>query len=115
MEKALSLHSHGLNCVEISRIIPVSDETIRRWCIKFAASESNDGRAMKKKVNQSHPQTPSRSQVESDEILSLQSEVKRLRAELTRSEIRAEAYEELIRVAESKFGIEIRKKAGAKQ
>lgn len=70
---------------------------------------------MKKRIKQAQSQTPVRSQVESDEILALQSELKRLRAELTRSEIRAEAYEELIRVAESKFGIEIRKKAVDKQ
>ena len=39
----------------------------------------------------------------------------RLRKELTKAEIKAEAYDELINVAESKFGIQIRKKAGAKR
>jgi hypothetical protein len=38
-----------------------------------------------------------------------------LREQLEKAEIKAEAYEELIKVAESKFKISIRKKAGAKQ
>ena len=50
-----------------------------------------------------------------DDILSLQAELKRLRAQLVDVEIKAEAYDELINVAEAKFGIRIRKKAGAKQ
>lgn len=56
-------------------------------------------------VNQSLPQ----------DVLALQAELKKLRAELLNAEIKAEAYDELINVAESKFGIQIRKKAGAKQ
>ena len=49
------------------------------------------------------------------DIQALESELKKLRAALTEAEIKTEAYEELIKVAESKFGIRIRKKAGAKQ
>ena len=47
-------------------------------------------------------------------IQELQAELKELRAQLTKAEIKAEAYEELINVAEAKFKIPIRKKAGAK-
>ena len=35
--------------------------------------------------------------------------------ELTKAEIKAEAYDEMINVAESELGISIRKKSGAKQ
>ena len=49
------------------------------------------------------------------DVLALQAELKKLRAELLNAEIKAEAYDELINVAEAKFGIQIRKKAGAKQ
>lgn len=42
-------------------------------------------------------------------------EIERLRIELKRQQLRADAFEELINVAESKFNIAIRKKAGAKQ
>ena len=48
-------------------------------------------------------------------VLELQAELKRLRAQLKKAEIKAEAYDELINVAEAKFNIPIRKKAGAKQ
>lgn len=48
-------------------------------------------------------------------IQELQSELKKLRAQLNMAEIKAEAYDELINVAEAKFNIQIRKKAGAKQ
>lgn len=50
-----------------------------------------------------------------DACVSKDAEIARLKAELRRQQIRAEAYEELIKVAESKFNIPIRKKAGAKQ
>ena len=49
------------------------------------------------------------------DVLALQAELKKLRAQLVDAEIKAEAYDELINVAESKFHIQIRKKAGAKQ
>ena len=45
----------------------------------------------------------------------LQARIKELEAQLLKAEIKAEAYEELINVAEAKFRIQIRKKAGAKQ
>ena len=48
-------------------------------------------------------------------VLELQSELKKLRAQLDKAEVKAEAYDELINVAEAKFNIQIRKKAGAKQ
>ncbi len=50
-----------------------------------------------------------------EDVLALQKEIKQLRAQLTKAEIKAEAFDELINVAEAQFGIQIRKKAGAKQ
>ena len=50
-----------------------------------------------------------------DDVIALQKEIKDLRAQLTKAEIKAEAFDELINVAEAQFGIQIRKKAGAKQ
>ena len=52
---------------------------------------------------------------EKDEIAKLQARVKELEAQLLHAEIKAEAYDEMINVAEAKFRIPIRKKAGAKQ
>lgn len=51
----------------------------------------------------------------SEETEALRRRIKELESQLLQSEIKAEAYDEMIRVAESKFGIPIRKKAGAKR
>ena len=47
--------------------------------------------------------------------LELESEVARLRSELEAEKLKSLAYSTMIDVAETQFGIEIRKKAGAKQ
>lgn len=49
------------------------------------------------------------------DIEALQAEILRLKSELTKAEIKAEAYDEMINVAESELDISIRKKSGAKQ
>ena len=61
------------------------------------------------------PQETASSSQEKDEIAKLQARVKELEAQLLHAEIKAEAYDEMINVAEAKFRIPIRKKAGAKQ
>ena len=115
LEKALDLRASGLSYGRISKIIPVPEETLRQWCIKFAASnESTQQHPMKKKV-QVDEQSSERDQSLPQDVQALQAELKKLRAELLNAEIKAEAYNELINVAEAKFGIQIRKKAGAKQ
>ncbi len=50
-----------------------------------------------------------------DEVEALQKRVKELEAQLLQAEVKAEFYDEMINVAEAKFKIPIRKKAGAKQ
>jgi hypothetical protein len=49
------------------------------------------------------------------DVQALQAEVVRLQSELKGARLRADAYDEMINVAESKFNISIRKKAGAKR
>lgn len=61
------------------------------------------------------PQTEETEKDQSREIEELQKRVKELEAQLLRAEIKAEFYDEMINVAEAKFKIPIRKKAGAKQ
>jgi uncharacterized small protein (DUF1192 family) len=53
--------------------------------------------------------------IEVNDVQVLQSEVSRLQAQLKEEKLRADAYDEMIQVAESKFNIAIRKKAGAKR
>ena len=116
--KAIELRSSGMSCESISKIIPVSAETIRRWYTKFADGNYQRVRVMKNKSKKTEPseQVPTpQSRPESNDVKELQEELKRLRAQLLEAEIKAEAYDELINVAEAKFNIQIRKKAGAKQ
>ena len=114
-DRAIELRSSGLSYHRISKIIPVPLETLRQWCIKFAASnKSTQELPMDKKV-QVDEQTSKQEQSLPEDVQALQAELKRLRAELLNAQIKSEAYDELINVAEAKFGIQIRKKAGAKQ
>ena len=65
---------------------------------------------------QSKSQSQSRPAVPRDKsIKTLEMEVTRLQSQLKHERLRADAYEEMIHVAESRFNISIRKKAGAKQ
>ena len=57
----------------------------------------------------------SASSVESTDVKALQAEISRLKKELAHESLRADAFNELINVAEKQFNISIRKKAGAKQ
>ena len=101
----------------ISRIVPVNRKTIRRWIANFVAENPQVASMKRGKATRPSP-TPS-PEVPAEglpqDVQELQAELKRLRAQLTKAEIKAEAYDELINVAEAKFNIQIRKKAGAKQ
>ena len=109
-------YNQNMSVRGIAKILPLSKTTVMRWIANFA--EDNPQVAvpcrMKRKKPQSKPPV-SAEQLPANDVLALQEEIKRLRAELLNTEIKAEAYDELINVAEAKFGIQIRKKAGAKQ
>ena len=115
LEKALDLRASGLSYGRISKIIPVPMETLRNWCIKFAPSTKNVLQRLMSNKEQVNEQISERDQSLPQDVQALQAELKKLRAALLNAEIKAEAYDELINVAEAKFGIQIRKKAGAKQ
>lgn len=54
-------------------------------------------------------------QAQSEEVENLKKRIKELEAQLRQAEIKAEFYDEMINVAEAKFKIPIRKKAGDRQ
>ena len=95
----------------ISQLLPIGHTTASRWIAIFAKEKGKISGAndMRK------PQETASSSQEKDEIAKLQARVKELEAQLLHAEIKAEAYDEMINVAEAKFRIPIRKKAGAKQ
>jgi len=111
-DEVIRLHyEEGYGQDRISRLLPIGHSTVSKWIAIFAKEEgkifgTNDMRKPKKNTY---------SQVTNDEVSKLQTRVKELEAQLLRAEIKAEAYDELINVAEAKFRIPIRKKAGAKQ
>lgn len=111
LDEVLHLYlEEGLSCYRIAKIIPVSRWTLLAWIRNFAddkkVNQSIRVKAMKKKEG---------STLELLDTKQLQQEVMRLRDELLKSNLRAEAYNELINVAEKQFKISIRKKAGTKQ
>ena len=111
-DEVIRLHyEEGYGEDRISQLLPIGHTTVSRWIAIFAKekgkiSGTNDMRK---------PQKNTSSQVTNDDVAKLQERVKELEAQLLRAEIKAEAYDEMINVAEAKFRIPIRKKAGAKQ
>ena len=109
--EVIRLHyEEGYGERRIERVLPIGHTTVSRWIAIFARAEGktpnrNDMRKPKQKQ-------PSRASI--DEVAQLQSRIRELEQRLLRAEIRAEAYDEMINVAEAKFRVPIRKKAGAK-
>jgi DNA-binding transcriptional regulator LsrR (DeoR family) len=111
-DEVIRLHyEEGYGEDRISQLLPISHTTASRWIAIFAKEKGKISGAndMRK------PQETASSSQEKDEIAKLQARVKELEAQLLHAEIKAEAYDEMINVAEAKFRIPIRKKAGAKQ
>lgn len=98
--------------VEISKIFSISPNTVMNWIRIFASERSLniDSIMAKNKLNISKD-----SALDNKEIYRLCQELAKVKKELQREKLRADFYDEMINVAESKFNISIRKKAGAKQ
>ena len=96
---------------DISEIIPVSTGIIRRWYIKFAPKLNEIVPMTNKKRTSSV--TPDKKQ--SCDSKALEKRIKELEDKLAKESLRADFYEEMINVAESKFNISIRKRTGIKQ
>lgn len=117
-EKAMRLYfEEGMCGTHICKVLPISRAILYKWIAIFV-EENPQVASMKrvKAVNNASAQSP---EIQQEDLLrdvqELQSELKKLRAQLNKAEIKAEAYDELINVAETKFNIQIRKKAGAKR
>ena len=110
-------HSTGYSATHLSKIFPLSRNTILRWIRNFD-SENNKSVFMKTSDNTVVPNKSSfteSNEMLPDDVDSLQAKIKELEAQLKKESIRADFYDEMINVAEAKFNIPIRKKAGTKQ
>ena len=117
-EKAMKLYfEEGMCGTHICKVLPISRTILYKWIAIFAEQNPQIAsmKGVKKVKKVSKPSPESQAEELPKSVLELQAELKRLRAQLKKAEIKAEAYDELINVAEAKFNIPIRKKAGAKQ
>lgn len=110
--EVIRLHyEEGYGEDRIEKVLPIGHSTVSRWIAIFA-KEKGQVSGMK---DMQKPHETSSSQNQSDDVQALQNRIKELEAQLLQAEIKAEVYDEMISVAEAKFRIPIRKKAGAKQ
>lgn len=112
-KKVISIYQKtGYGHLRISRMVPVSENTIGRWIANFVA-ENGNSTAMKKVRTIQSVQVPAHK--ENEDVAELRTKVSELEEQLKYQEMRADAYDLMIDIAEKKFNIPIRKKAGVKQ
>ena len=115
-DEAIRLHyEKKIGALKISRIIPVERTTIDRWIRKFAMENNVSRYSSYEMVKSKLPKEPVVEQITGDEIKALKAENLKLQRQLREAELRADLYNEIIEVAEEKFNLPIKKKAGAKQ
>ena len=114
-DEAMRLHFElGYGEDRIAEILPIGHTTVWRWIRKFAAD--NKGKTTVMARTKKTKTASKASDVEAkDDLQSLKAELSALKARLKQAELRADLYDEMINVAEKKFKVEIRKKAGAKR
>ena len=112
-DAAIRLYIHEkMGGRKISRFIPVSESIISRWIRNFTA-ETKGQVVMKSKS--SIKSASSVTKTGDSEVKALQAEIRRPKKELAHESLRADAFNELINVAEKQFNISIRKKVDDKQ
>ena len=114
-DEAIRLHFElGYGEDRIAEILPIGHTTAWRWIRKFAAENKNKTTPMARTKKAKTAPKVSDGEAK-DDIQSLKAELSALKARLRMAEMRADLYDEMIKVAEKKFKVEIRKKAGAKR
>lgn len=98
----------GYSAYRIAKLnlVPLDKHTIAEWIANFVAG---NGTVTPQAVMQSNQENCN------GELEALQKKVADLEKQLKYQEMRADAYDTMIDIAEKKFNIPIRKKAGAKQ
>lgn len=138
-------YEEGLNGVEISRIVPVHNSNIYRWLDEYDIQKNVIESSVKQQTIQPDKGRPRRvtgiaapetgqapgSALEAavtsgmevdnelhrlrDKIIELEKQLKDKEKALRESRLKADLYNEIINVAEKKYNVPIRKKAGTRQ
>lgn len=108
-DEVIRLHfEEGYGSDRIETILPVGHTTAQRWINNFVAENGKEYPSVMKK-------RPDKTKAESDEVERLKNEIAILQGQLKYQQMRADAYDTMIDIAEKKFKIDIRKKSGAKR
>ncbi|MCR5827411.1 MAG: helix-turn-helix domain-containing protein [Bacteroidales bacterium] len=103
IEEVLRLHyQEGYKANKIAQVLHLSPTTVLKWITTF---EKENGKPQGMDNNESKP----------TEIESLKQQIADLEEELRVEKMRNRLNDKIIEIAEKKYGIAIRKKAGAKQ
>lgn len=121
-EAVVALRKQGASIREIAEKTGVAKSAVQRWLSIFAGEKlpamKKNQTKQKNRICGVHP--PENNSEPSAEVVeggneTLQERLLRLEKALKEARMRADLYEEIINVAEKKFDIQIRKKAGTKQ
>lgn len=107
---------HGYSSRRLSKLFPLSKHTIQRWIANFA-EDNPEVPIMGKRTKSQKPISvePEPRQELPDDVKALQAELAKVKEELRKEKLRADAYDTMIDIAEDMFKVPIRKKAGAKR
>jgi transposase len=116
-EKVIDLYvNKHLSSRRIAKIVPLSKTTITRWIANFASDNPEVPIMSKKTVKPKEVFSEPESRQElPDDVKTLQAELLKVKEELRKEKLRADAYDTMIDIAEDMFKVPIRKKAGAKR
>ena len=116
-DKVIDLYvNKHLSSLRISAIIPLSKTTILRWIANFAKENLEVPIMYKRTVKPKKVIVePEPRQELPDDVKALQAELMKVKEELRKEKLRADAYDTMIDIAEDIFKVPIRKKAGAKR
>lgn len=115
-DAAVNLYRQGYSYRDIAKEIGVAKSAIHRWITIFAEEshimkKDDDSPKARRAIGKQAPiDAPTKDYMETDS-----EKIARLEKELKEAKMRADLYNEIINVAEQKFNIQIRKKAGTKQ
>lgn len=119
-EKGILLHKQGYSYRQIGEKLGISPATVWNWVSKFAVEnqsvmKKNSTLVSKRLVGVTAPESSVMSSTVSKSSETDAQKIARLERELLESRMLSDIYNEIINVAEEKFNIQIRKKAGTKQ